>query len=202
MNNDLMFSSVNPAWGTPRREYAKWNEEFGFTLDAAASHENAKCTWYYTKAGLFRRGLCLNDGASGLEGEWGWDGDEVIRGPRGRWTFCNPPYGNPWKACTESCTRKTCLKRGHIYEDIPGVADWVRKADAEMRAGNPSLLLLPARTDTTYFHAYIWDNDNHRTRPGVEMRLLPGRLRFEIDGVPGDAAPFPTLIAIFRGDAQ
>lgn len=56
-------------WGTPQKFFDDLNEEFHFTLDAAASVENAKCPHFYTKE---------TDGLMQV-----WDG--IV--------FCNPPYG-------------------------------------------------------------------------------------------------------------
>jgi hypothetical protein len=50
-------------------------------------------------------------------------------------------------------------------------------------------MLIPSRTDTSYFHDYIWQ------KPGVEVRFLRGRLKFD-DGK--DPAPFPSMLVIFR----
>ncbi len=59
-------------------------------------------------------------------------------------------------------------------------------------------MLLPARTDTKAFHAYIWDGEKHQPRAGVEVRFLPGRIKF-VGAAHG--APFPSMIVIFRGAA-
>ncbi len=48
MNTDLMFSSATDMWATPPELYAALDEEFGFTLDACAVRDNAKCPDYYT----------------------------------------------------------------------------------------------------------------------------------------------------------
>jgi len=77
--------------------------------------------------------------------------------------FCNPPYGR-------------------------AIADWVRKCSAE--AAKPDTLvvmLIPARTDTAYFHDYIY-------RKAKEVRFLRGRLHFNESK---NAAPFPSMIVIF-----
>lgn len=50
-------------------------------------------------------------------------------------TFLNHPFSAGWKACDENCKRKTCKKRGHVYEDIPSNADWVNKMVDEYEAG-------------------------------------------------------------------
>lgn len=177
MVDEALFSSAETEWGTPLEYFRAWDDEFWFELDAAASHENHKANLYYTKAD---NGLALP-----------WSGYR---------TFVNPPYGRGWKACTPTCTRRTCEKRGyHIYEDIPGVEDWVRKAHAEFLLGGFVVMLLPARTDTRWWREYVWDNINHRPRPGIEVRFLPGRLRFELPDGKRESAPFPSVLVIFDG---
>ena len=77
--------------------------------------------------------------------------------------FCNPPYGR----------------------EIP---HWVRKAYEESKKPNTTIvMLIPARTDTRYFHDYIY----HKAK---EIRFIKGRLKF------GDAkscAPFPSMVVVF-----
>ena len=75
--------------------------------------------------------------------------------------WCNPPYG------------KT-------------VSEWVKKAS---QSKNTVVMLLPARTDTKWFHEYIYNKS--------EIRFLKGRLKF---GGAQNSAPFPSMIVIFRGD--
>ncbi len=80
----------------------------------------------------------------------------------GHRVFCNPPYGKEIK-------------------------DWVKKCYYEAHKDNTIVvLLIPARTDTTYFQDYIY----HR----AEVRFIRGRLRFSGK----DGAPFPSMLAIFR----
>lgn len=83
-------------------------------------------------------------------------------------TFVNPPYGR------------------HI-------GDWVAKAYQEsIRDDTRSIvMLIPARTDTRYWHKYIF--------PHADIKFLKGRLKFEVDGVAGGSAPFPSAIVVFRG---
>lgn len=71
------------------------------------------------------------------------------------------------------------------------IGDWIRKASQE--ASKPDtlvVLLVPARTDTRWFQNHIL----HR----AEVRFLPGRLKYEVNGQAGEAAPFPSMIAIMR----
>lgn len=44
-----MFSSEKMDWTTPRAFFDELNREFRFTLDAAASDENALCKRYFTE---------------------------------------------------------------------------------------------------------------------------------------------------------
>lgn len=76
--------------------------------------------------------------------------------------FCNPPYSD--------------------------IAKWVEKAYRETREDNTIVvMLIPARTDTKYFHNFIYQRS--------EIRFLKGRVNFG-----GKAnAPFPSMIVVFRG---
>jgi len=79
---EVMFSSKNDEWETPRAFYNKLNNKYNFTLDPCATHKNHKCEKYYT---IEEDGLSQN-----------WTAETV---------FINPPYGDvsAWikKACEE-----------------------------------------------------------------------------------------------------
>lgn len=79
--------------------------------------------------------------------------------------FCNPPYGR----------RET--------------GRWLRKAWEASQAGATVVLLIPARTDTGWWHDYAAKG---------EVTFLRGRLRFTHPTAKGDAAPFPSAIVVFR----
>lgn len=73
--------------------------------------------------------------------------------------WCNPPYGRE-------------------------IGKWVKKAaEAECTV----VMLLPARTDTAWFHDYVYGH--------AEIRFVRGRLKF---GDRKNSAPFPSMVAIFR----
>ncbi len=76
--------------------------------------------------------------------------------------FCNPPYGR------------------EIYK-------WVEKAYIENKNGTFIVMLLPARTDTKWFHEFIYKKH--------EIRFIKGRLKFN-DGK--ENAPFPSMIVIMK----
>jgi phage N-6-adenine-methyltransferase len=65
-----------------------------------------------------------------------------------------------------------------------------------------TVILLPARTDTKWFHNFIWDK--HKNKPydfdhfKVEVRFLKGRLKFKLPGKKANSAPFPSMVVIFR----
>lgn len=55
------------------------------------------------------------------------------------------------------------------------------------------MVLIPARTDTIYFHDYIYGK--------AEIRFVRGRLRFTDDeGNASDPAPFPSMVVIYNGE--
>lgn len=91
------------------------------------------------------------------------DDDGLIQDWKGYTVFCNPPYG-----------RK-------IY-------DWVKKCSEESKKDNTTVvMLIPARTDTRYFHEFIY----HKAK---EIRFIKGRLKF---GDSKNCAPFPSMVVIF-----
>lgn len=74
--------------------------------------------------------------------------------------FCNPPYGRE-------------------------IGNWVKKCAEEDT--EVCVMLLPARTDTRWFHEYIYNK--------AEIRFIRGRLKF---GDGKNSAPFPSMVVIFR----
>ena len=76
--------------------------------------------------------------------------------------------------------------------------DFIAKAHSESLRGVTTVALLPSRTDTRWWHDYVWDRDRHMPRNGVEVRFIRGRLRFV--GAKS-SAPFPSVIAVFFGRA-
>lgn len=67
---------------------------------------------------------------------------------------------------------------------------WIRKAAEEIQKdANVIVLLVPARTDTKWFHDYLYEKSN------VELRFVRGRLKFSGGA---NSAPFPSMVAIMR----
>lgn len=85
--------------------------------------------------------------------------DGLVQHWHGHTVFMNPPYGKKIK-------------------------DWVYKAYHESIVGATVVCLLPARTDTRWFHACCLKG---------EIRFLQGRLSFG-----RGRAPFPSMVVIFR----
>ncbi|MCR6086841.1 phage N-6-adenine-methyltransferase [Staphylococcus aureus] len=78
--------------------------------------------------------------------------------------FMNPPYGR-------------------------GIRHWIEKAYKESNKGATVVCLIPARTDTTYWHDFIFGKAD-------DIRFLRGRLKF---GNSKNSAPFPSAIVLYRG---
>lgn len=86
--------------------------------------------------------------------------------------------------------------RGHVCWMNPPygrtIGAWVGKAAT---CGALVVALLPARTDTRWWHDFIWDAERHRPRAGVQVRLRKGRLKF---GGAKAGAPFPSVVVVFN----
>lgn len=171
--NKVHYSHLTVEHPTPQDFFDKLNARYHFTLDPCATAKSAKCKLFYTKR------------TNGLGKDWG-----VHR------VFMNPPYGNPEHPCRPKCSKKKCVERGHhIRRYVPGIADWVEKAATSAQAGALVVCLLPARTDTAWWHEYIWDEELNRPRQGVEIEYVKGRLKFgALDG----PAPFPNVVVVFN----
>ena len=75
------------------------------------------------------------------------------------------------------------------------VRDFIAKAAAEAARGCTVVALVPARTDTRWWHAQVWDELQRTWKQGVEARFVRGRLKF---GGAGNGAPFPSVVLVFR----
>jgi phage N-6-adenine-methyltransferase len=78
------------------------------------------------------------------------------------------------------------------------VREFVAKAAEQASRGLTVVCLVPARTDTRWWHEHVWSTHDHLPWPNVEIRFLKGRLKF---GNSQNSAPFPSVIVIFRPPA-
>jgi phage N-6-adenine-methyltransferase len=69
------------------------------------------------------------------------------------------------------------------------IGAWMAKARDSARAGATVVALVPARTDTKWWHDIV--------NGSTEVRFLPGRLKF---GGSNNSAPFPSAVVVFRGN--
>lgn len=66
-----------------------------------------------------------------------------------------------------------------------------------------SVILLPSRTDTKWFHTYVWYAPYQCVYPWVkELQFIKGRLKFGSPegGAVTNSAPFPSLVVTLDGD--
>ncbi len=80
--------------------------------------------------------------------------------------FMNPPYGRE-------------------------IGKWIKKAFDEWISGATVVCLIPARTDTSYWHNYIFGR--------ASVRFIKGRIAF---GNAKQGAPFPSALVIFKGPSS
>ena len=68
----------------------------------------------------------------------------------------------------------------------------LRRWQKRRRGGVRIVALLPARTDTKAFHDHIYKKQN------VRIEFIRGRLKFEVNGIAGQSAPFPSMLVFFN----
>ena len=92
------------------------------------------------------------------------DEDGLAKDWEGFVSFVNPPYGR-------------------------GIEKWIQKGYEESRKDNTRVvMLIPARTDTKYWHQFVMKAD--------EVYFVKGRLKF---GDSQNSAPFPSAVVVFDG---
>lgn len=84
---------------------------------------------------------------------------------QGERVFMNPPYGSE-------------------------IGDWMQKAYEESKGSALVVCLVPARTDTAWWHEYA--------RKG-EVTFIRGRLKF---GAGKNSAPFPSAVVVFKPENE
>ena len=109
---------------------------------------------------------CSTDENAKCEKHFTKEQDGLKQDWTGEVVFCNPPYGkNIWK--------------------------WCRKCYEHSLNGGTAVMLVPARTDTGWFHDWVYGK--------AEIRFVRGRLHFNGSKWP---APFPSMVAIYRSEKK
>lgn len=171
-NDRTGVGSGSGEWQTPPDLFARLHRRYAFDYDAFASHANTLCHVYSTAEGTFRHAA--------------WGTREVLDGPHIKlddktgldadWSnarvFMNPPYG-----------------RGFIGKAIG-------KAMAERDRAAIIVALLPASTDTLWFHQCV--------QPYADVTFLRKRVRFvdPATGKPGESPPGGSMIVVWRSELQ
>ena len=115
------------------------------------------------KFGEFTLDPCANESNYKVKNRFTEKDDGLAQDWTGHNVFMNPPYGR-------------------------GIKHWIRKAYEEGQKEDTTVIaLIPARTDTRYWHDYVM---NAHT-----VYFIKGRLKF---GNGGNSAPFPSAVIVFR----
>ena len=106
---------------------------------------------------------CANDQNHKCEKYFTKEQDGLKQNWGGYRVFCNPPYGR-------------------------NIGEWCEKAYTEsQKPGTLVVMLIPSRTDTRWFHDWVYGK--------AELRFVKGRLK---SGSSPYNAPFPSMVAIYR----
>lgn len=117
---------------------------------------------------------CATDENAKCEKYYTMKDDGLSKDWSGEVVFVNPPYGRQ-------------------------IGKWVKKSYEEYLKGTTVVMLIPSRTDTRWFHDYIYGK--------AEIRFLKGRLKFVNKLLPSykengefklSPAPFPSMIVVYN----
>ena len=117
--------------------------------------------------GPFTLDPCATEETAKCENYFTMQNDGLFRSWAKQTVFMNPPYGRQ-------------------------ISNWIRKAYQEAQnPGTKVVCLIPARTDTRYWHDYCMR--------AKEIHFVKGRLKF---GNSENSAPFPSAVIIFESDRE
>lgn len=158
-------------WETPAPLFEALDQEFHFTLDAAANEQNHKCERWLTGPCTRRECELRMDGCCGEAAEMG----KPCCDGRG-WTVCGCGLCAHWE--------------GVVWLNPPygrGLNAWITKCAGSAADGATVVALLPANTDTDWF-ALLWGWAD-------EIRFLRKRVQFV-----GTTSSNPggSMVAVFR----
>ena len=117
--------------------------------------------------GPFTLDPCATDETAKCDTYFTQQDDGLFKDWDGQTVFMNPPYGRE-------------------------ISTWMRKAYMEsLKPGTRVVCLIPARTDTKYWHEYCMK--------AKEIHFVKGRLKF---GGSANSAPFPSAVVVFESQPQ
>lgn len=112
------------------------------------------------------------------------------------------PLQTPYYFTKKDNGLKKSWNYGNVFVNPPynnEISKWLEKAIHEIKYGTRIeyiVFLLPVRTDTKWFHQYIYDVENCDYRDPVNgAYFIKGRLKF---GNSRNSAPFPSMIIILE----
>jgi len=125
-----------------------------------------------------------------------WRVDEWVEELGKPFTFdpcCTPENAKAPEFLTEDDDGLKSPWWGRVWLNPPygaGLKEWMMKANEELNSGRVEIIvaLLPARTDTKWFHESVVER-------GHEVRFIKGRVRYG-EGV--SPAPFPSIYVVMR----
>lgn len=105
---------------------------------------------------------CSSDENAKCEKHYTKEQDGLAQDWMGERVFCNPPYGK-------------------------SIGKWCQKCYEHSKNGGIAVMLIPARTDTAWFHDWVYGKG--------EIRFIRGRLYFV--GSKWNA-PFPSMVVVYK----
>ena len=133
----------------------------------------------------------MNPYNSKLSNHWGT--------PKELYDSLNEEFSFDYEVCKAHSTINDLITEwgssNFLNPPYSAIESFAKKAVEEQKKGRTTVMLIPARTSTKYFHKYIL--------PNAEIRFIEGRLKFVgLDESNKDSkgpAGFASILCIFRG---
>jgi len=116
----------------------------------------------------------------------------------------NKEFGFDFDPCPLDSTFDGLLTawKGSIFINPPysNITGFLIKGHEEIKSNNAHTLvyLIPVRTDTQWFHNYVYPYFKKELKPVAEIRFIKGRVKFSNGLDINNSAPFPSMLVIFR----
>ncbi len=124
--------------------------------------------------------------------------------PKELYDELNKEFGFDFDPCPLDSTFDGLLTtwKGSIFINPPysNITGFLLKGHEELKKNNAHTIvyLIPVRTDTQWFHNYVYPYFKKEIKPYAEIRFIKGRVKFSNGLDINNSAPFPSMLVIFK----
>lgn len=199
-DRQILHSSMESNWRTPRPCYERLDREFNFYWDLAADRDSSCCGEHFFGPGS-------KYGEDALAIDWNDDRLHVLRGNRHLPRFLNPPFSKTLM----NAYRTGRIRAGREWVEHPvdeqkaksyDISEWAKKCWTESQKGATVVGIFPFAPQTDWYRQYVYGHTPEGGWAGhaaMQERRLPHRISFlQPDGSPAGNAGVNSVIVVWQ----